>query len=263
MPRVAVNGTELHYESDGDGPVVVFAHGGASMHLHWWQQVAALRDRYRCVTYDARGFGLSGRDPSALGTSAHAADLLGLLDALAIDRATLVGQSMGGWAVSGVAQAHPERVAGLVMADTPFGFQTEALSRWAEDMIVKLGAGFDVVAACVAPSFATRRPDLAYLTMSMARLNPARTGPRGLDAYEEMRTRPPGDYRDVRVPTIFIVGDQDALTFPSLIEATAAAIPGARVATIAGAGHSPYFEQAEAFNAVLEAFLGELHAMPG
>jgi pimeloyl-ACP methyl ester carboxylesterase len=255
MPAVRVDDIDLYYECDGTGPTIVFAHGGASTHLHWWQQVAAFRTTHRCITYDARGFGLSGRVPSDRGTRVHHLDLLGLLDALDVERAVLVGQSMGGYAVSGMALHHPERVAGLVMADTPFGFQTAALGEWAEQMIEKLNAGFDVIPACVSTTFAARRPDLALLTDYMARLNPTRTGPRGLDAYDEMRTRPPGDYADFAVPTLFIVGTEDALTFPWLIEATAQAIPGAHVQTIAGAGHSPYFEQAEAFNAVLAQWL--------
>ena len=259
MPKVDVNDTELYYEIDGDGQtVVVLAHGGTSTHQHWWQQVAAFRDRYRCITYDARGFGLSGRQPNLHGTRGHAEDLIGLLDALAVERAVLVGHSMGGFAVSGVAQHEPERVAGLVMVDTPFGFRTEALGRWAGQMIDKLQDGFDVVAACESPTFAARRPDLAFLTMSISRLNPPRTGPRGVDAYEEMRSQPAGDYREFAVPTLFVVGDEDALTVPWLIEATASAIPGARVETIAGSGHSPHFEQADAFNAVLAKWLAAL-----
>jgi pimeloyl-ACP methyl ester carboxylesterase len=70
-----------------------------------------------------------------------------------------------------------------------------------------------------------------------------------------MRNHPPVDYGDYAVPTLFIVGEEDELTFPWLIEATAAAIPHAELQVIAGAGHSPYFEQAEAFNAILTAWL--------
>jgi pimeloyl-ACP methyl ester carboxylesterase len=70
-----------------------------------------------------------------------------------------------------------------------------------------------------------------------------------------MCNHPPVDYRDFAVPTLFIVGDEDALTFPWLIEATAAVIPQAELQVIGGAGHSPYFEQAEAFNAVLTSWL--------
>lgn len=260
MPSARVNGVELHYEVDGpptsDRPPLVFAHGGASTHLHWWQQVAAFRSTHRCVTYDQRGFGLS-HGGFATEPSQHHTDLLGLLDTLGIERAVVVGQSLGGWAVSGLALNHPERVAALVMADTPFNIATKELSVWAAQMIEKLHAGFDVVAACVAPTFETRRPDLAYLFHSLSRLSPPRTGPRGLDAYAQFRDQPPGDYRDFAIPTLCIVGDQDALTFPSLMQATADAL-GARLAVIPNAGHSPYFEQADAFNAVLYDWLRAL-----
>ena len=257
MPLAPVNGADLHYEVDGDGPTIVFAHGGEGTHLHWWQQVVAFHHDHRCITYDARGFGLSSRTPSDRGTDVHWLDLLGLLDALDVGRAVLVGQSMGGWAVSGMAQNRPDRVDGLVMADTPFNFATPALSQWAVEMIEKITQGFDVVAACLSPRFAEREPGLAHLFHALSRLNPPRTGPRGLDAYAQMRDQAPGDYTGFAVPTLFIVGDVDALTFPWLIEATAAAVGGARVATVADAGHSAYFERAEAFNECLRGWMAD------
>jgi 3-oxoadipate enol-lactonase len=269
MPAVHVNGVDLHYEIDGPAaanraaanrageaaPTIVFAHGGEGTHLHWWQQVGALRATHRCVTYDARGFGLSGTVPSADGFDAHRTDLLGLLDALDIRRAVLVGQSMGGWAVSGVALARPERVAGLVMADTPFNLATPELSQWSVEMLDKLHRGFDVIAACVAPSVPQRCPEMHYLFQALGRLNPPRTGPRGLDAYELFRDQPPGDYSSFGVPSLFIVGEDDQLTFPWLIRATAGAIPRSRFELVPGAGHSVYWEQPEVFNTLLRDFV--------
>lgn len=251
----------LYVESDGAGtPPIVFVHGGTGSHQHWMLQVAALRGSYRCVTYDARGFGRSTGAPHVRGIDGHAEDLLAVVDGLGIERAVLVGHSMGGYAVSGVARDHPERVVGLVMVDTPFGLPTSALAAWARDMIVRLEAGFDVVAACTAPDFARRRPDLAFLLESIVRGNPRRDGPRGLDAYHQMVATPPADLTGWRVPTLFVVGEHDALTVPDLIKATAAAVPGARVITITDAGHSPNVEQADAFNRALVGFVEGLAA---
>ena len=259
MATARVDGTELYYEVDGDdGPCLVFAHGGEGTHLHWWQQVAALRHRYRCVTYDARGFGLSGREPSSRGTDAHHRDLVGLLDHLGIGRAFLVGQSMGGWAVSGVAQHHPDRVAGLVMADTPFGFATEALSGWAAEMLEKIPAGFDVLDHLFAPRFAEEQPAMHFLYQALNRLNPPRTGPRGLDAYVQMRDQPPGDYRHFRLPVLFVLGEEDGLTLPPMMRATAAAVGGATLVEVPGAGHSVYCERPAAFNQAITAFIDRI-----
>ena len=64
MPYAPINGTQLFYESHGDGPAIVFAHGRGGNHLSWWQQVAEFQHDYRCITFDHRGWGLPpGPDP--------------------------------------------------------------------------------------------------------------------------------------------------------------------------------------------------------
>jgi pimeloyl-ACP methyl ester carboxylesterase len=252
-----LNGADLYYEVTGTGPWLVFAHGGEGTRLHWWAQVAALRERFRCVTYDARGFGQSSVGDVPASDNLHRDDLLALLDHLEIERAHLVGQSMGGLAVSGVAFSIPGRVDRLVMSDTPFNFATSALAEWSVSMIEKITNGFDVLEHLFAPGFDRRCPDLAYLYRALSRLNPVRDGPRGLEAYEAWRDQPVVDYRDFPVPTLFIVGTEDELTLPWLMRATAAAVGGSTLIEIDGAGHSPYAEQTAIYNDVLERFLSQ------
>ena len=249
-----VEGSELYYEVAGQGPPLVLVHGGEGTRIHWWQQVPVLAERFTCVTYDSRGFGASRPGTIPATASFQRDDLTALMDHLGFDRATLVGHSMGGAAVSGVAQTWPERVERLVMSDTAFVFATPALSEWAAGMIEKITAGFDVLDHAFAPGFAERQPALAHLYRALGRLNPPRTGPRGLDAYERWRDQPPVDYRSFAVPTLFIVGTEDELTEPWLIRATAAAVGGAQLVEIPGAGHSAYAEQAAAFNEAVLSF---------
>src|SRR5271156_2946347 len=118
MPFAPVNGVELYYESYGDGPPLVFAHGAGGNHLSWWQQLPVFASRFRCVTFDHRGFGFSRDVPDSPGPRAFGDDLRGLLDHLGIDRANLVSQSMGGWTNAAFAVAHPERVRTLALCDT-------------------------------------------------------------------------------------------------------------------------------------------------
>jgi 3-oxoadipate enol-lactonase len=252
-----VTTTGLFYAIDGDGPPVIFAHGGDGPHLTWWKQVAALKHRYRCIAYDAPGFGLT---PAAAGSrKTPGDDLLALMDELKIERAVLVGHSMGGLAVSGVAQRHPERVGGLVMSDTPFGFQTGALSRWAAQMLEKIPAGFNVLEHLFAPGFAEREPEMHHLYQAICGnklpvpLPP--TPPDFAAAYIAMRDAPSVDYSGFPVPTLFIVGSEDELTLPWLIDATAQAVGRARLEVIEGAGHSPFYERTEAYNRVLAEFI--------
>lgn len=251
----------LFYETDGTGEDwLVFAHGGDGNRLCWWPQVAAFKGRFRCLTYDAPGFGLS---PVGAGMrQAPADDLLALMDELEIGRAVLIGHSMGGLAVSGVAQQWPERVRALVMSDTPFGFQTEALSRWASHMLVKIADGFQVLEHLFAPGFAEREPERHHLYQAICRTRlpaPAPGDPPDYTAaYVAMRDTPAVDYSAFPVPTLFVAGDQDELTLPWLLEATARAVGGARLEVIEGAGHSPFYERSKAYNRVLGRFLAEI-----
>ena len=254
--RAPVAGTSLAYEviGPGDGDWIVFAHGGEGTRLHWWQQVAHFAVDRRCLIYDARGHGASPGGPAPTSDNPMRDDLLALLDHIGIVRATMIGHSMGGLAVSGLARSHPSRVERLIMSDSPFGFATAELAAWAADMIVRIDGGFAVLDHLYAPGFADREPALSYLYQALNRLNPPRLGPTGMAAYETWRDQPAGDYRAFAVPALFIVGAMDALTPPPLITATARAIGGARLVEIAGAGHSTYAERADAYNDAIGEF---------
>jgi pimeloyl-ACP methyl ester carboxylesterase len=237
---------------------MVLAHGGEGTRIHWWQQVAALAPRYRCVTYDMRGFGSSPTGEAYRTDNPLRDDLLGLLGHLGIERAVLVGHSMGGLAVSGVAQAHPDRARALVMSDSPFNFATAALAEWAGQMAAKIPAGFNVFDHLYGPDFEARRPDLFYLYNALNRLSITDEPPRGVEVYEAWQRQPTEDYRSFAVPTLFIVGTEDELTVPWLMRSTAEAVGGAELVEIEHAGHSAYAEQADAFIAAVMRFCSAL-----
>ena len=118
MPFLERDGARLYYETHGAGPALVFVHGLGGGHLSWWQQVPHFRDRYTCVVFDHRGFGLSTESPEKPGPDAYVDDLAALVDHLGLPDVRLVAQSMGGWTCLGYALRHPERVKALVMAAT-------------------------------------------------------------------------------------------------------------------------------------------------
>ena len=98
MPLVTNGDAEIYYEVHGEGPVLVFAHGMGGNHLSWWQQVPDFELRgYRAVTFDHRGFGRSRCPPEHFHPRHFPDDLFAILDALEVERAALVCQSMGGW----------------------------------------------------------------------------------------------------------------------------------------------------------------------
>ena len=127
MSNVERDGEEIYYECHGspDAPVVVLGHGAGGNHGIWFQQVPAFSRDYRVVTWDQRGFGLSTNRHQLANPRVAARDLLAILDHLEVERAHVVGQSMGGWAALGLALAHGPRVRSLVLADTLGGIPIE------------------------------------------------------------------------------------------------------------------------------------------
>ena len=124
MATAEINGIQLYYEEYGSGFPIVFAHGAGGNHMSWWQQVPVLSRHYRCVTFDHRGWGLS-LDVDDRGPAAFIKDLTRFIDYLGFDKTFLVAQSMGGLSCLGFAIRHPERVRGLVMANTFAGMRRD------------------------------------------------------------------------------------------------------------------------------------------
>jgi 3-oxoadipate enol-lactonase len=270
MPSAAVNGTNLYYEEHGGGPAVVFAHGAGGNHLSWWQQVPAFSRKYRCVTFDHRGWGLSldGRDA---GPAAFVEDLRGLMDHLGIRRAALVAQSMGGLTCLGFTIAHPKRVKALVMGNTFAGMRREVWLAADEELRSRARSVWDRrrrdgVKRALASGFARRERQKAFLYKQIRLLN--EEGPNRLQTEERvMRLRALERDPDVaagrealaaiQVPVLFIGGEHDEVMPPSLMEIACGLIAGARMVVVPGAGHSVYFEEPETFNRIALEFLAD------
>ena len=119
MPYAGVNGQRLWFQdTGGDGPVVVLGHGFLMDATMFDPQVEALRDTYRVVTWDQRGFGQTEFDSKPFTYWDSAADCLGLLDHLDVDRAVLGGMSQGGFLSLRAALVAPERVRALILLDS-------------------------------------------------------------------------------------------------------------------------------------------------
>src|SRR5215212_10068705 len=257
MPLVDVHGASLYYEQHGDGPPLVFAHGIGGNHLSWWQQVPHFRERYRCITFDHPGFLHSG---VATGEHSFVDSLTGLLDALGHDSVTLVAQSMGGSTCFGFALRSPQRVQALVMADTVFPLDLPEFGRLRAGVPEQREA---LSARGIHPAtgerMATEQPAMHFLYEQISALNGGRWSP---------ANPPPGarlvprvgrdDLRAYTVPTLFIIGEEDVVMPPAVVECGAAAVPGARVVRVPKAGHSVYFERPVEFNRTVDEFLASV-----
>ena len=119
MPRTETNGIRTYYERRGSGPPIVFVHGMFMNSTQWEPQVTALADRFTTITYDVRGHGRTGGSAlEAYDFDLYADDLEALLEALEVERPILCGLSMGGCIAQVYAARHPDRISGLVLADT-------------------------------------------------------------------------------------------------------------------------------------------------
>ena len=248
MPTTKINGIDLYYEdTGGESPAVVFLHGAGGNHLSWWQQVPVFRQRYRCISIDHRGFGQS-IDTTGEGAKRFIDDLEALLDQLGVQQTSLVAQSMGGRAALGFAVRSPERVRALVMADT-WGFFDWPEQRERQE---KLGApaSTPLTQRALAPSYYTREPAMTFLYLQVQALNPPRdaAAASAMDFTKEQ-------VQALKVPTLCLVGSDDVICPPPVIQSFRELIEGSEYVEVPGAGHSVYFEAAEAFNEAVGDFL--------
>ncbi|MEP6343072.1 MAG: alpha/beta hydrolase [Maricaulaceae bacterium] len=118
-----VSGANVHYRDQGpkDAPAIIMIHGMSS-HLQTWEPlIAQMGDTYRILSLDLPGFGLTGPNPTGdYGPTVYTQAVLTVMDEAKIDKAIIVGNSMGGWTAWRMGLSHPERVKGLVLLD-PWG----------------------------------------------------------------------------------------------------------------------------------------------
>lgn len=258
MPFAPINGIRLYYESTGEGPPVVFAHGAGGNHSSWWQQVPVfVQAGYRCVTFDHRAFGLSTEPAGGPGRRAFADDLRELMDYLEVDRFHLVVQSMGGRTAAGLLARHPDRLRSVVLAGTTAGAVDEASRSIQAEVRAKSPPAGEFAIRALSPGFARRRPDMAFLYRQILRFNP----PRPADFLQP----PPPDYRgsmhgafiDSGVPILYLAGAEDSIVAEAAMRRAHELVTGSRYVVHPEAGHSVYFEDASFFNRTVLEFIRE------
>ncbi|HSQ30464.1 MAG TPA: alpha/beta fold hydrolase [Gemmatimonadaceae bacterium] len=257
-----VGDAEIGYDDVGTGLPVVFLHAFPLNRTMWEPQIGALVAESRCIAIDVRGFGDSAAVPPFT-IDRYADDAAAVLDALRIERAVVVGQSMGGYVAFALWRRHRARVRGLVLADTRAGADTiEAVGRRRELIELAEAQGSTAVAnrqiaGLVGKTTRDKRPDIydaVHRTIAEASVE----GIAG--ALEAMIARPDSSETcaSIDVPTLVIVGDEDVLTPVTEAQALAALIPGSRLEILTQAGHLSNVERPAAFNTVVSEFLASL-----
>jgi 3-oxoadipate enol-lactonase len=239
---------------------VVFTHAFPLTRAMWRPQLDALATGYHAVAYDVRGFGRSPAGDGQYTLELMVDDLLALLDERKIDRAVLIGLSMGGYITLRAAERAPDRIRALVLAGT----RSEADSNEAK---IKRAAAIKTVKEKGVAEFAEGflktafAPSTSPATLEEARrliLSNSPTGICGALLALASRTDTTAFLPRIKVPTLVLVGEHDTLTPPADARALAGKIPGAELHVLPGAAHISNMENPTEFNRHLLDFLRRL-----
>ncbi len=259
MQFASINDIVVHYDFQrvtGEKPVLVFINSLGTDFRIWNEVRMRLNNDASTLVYDKRGHGLSDIGNTPYTIELLASDLIDLLDRLSIKRAIICGLSVGGLIAQGVYAARPDLVTGLILSNTAHKIGTAEM--WNARIAAIQQDGLVSILDATMPRWFTpvyRRPD-----------NPA------YRAYCNMFVRQPLDgyaatcaalreadltevAKNVSVPTLCLVGDQDGSTPPTLVRELANLIPEADFAEIAASGHIPCIEQPDAYVSLLRNFI--------
>ena len=263
MPVAAVNGQQITYRDEGEGPAILWSHGFLMDHTMFDAQVAEFSADHRCVTWDERGFG--GTPATAPFTYwDSAADAVALLDHLGIDQAVFVGMSQGGFLSLRAALAHPDRVRALVLIDSESGVDPPEVNEgrgamvehWLSDQplgdvglfVADLILGDPTLNEIWIAKWEARRadPDMAGSIQ-----HPADT----LFNREDITDR----LGEIGVPVLSVHGDADQSIDIERARELQAAVPDGRgLVAVPGAAHAPNMTHPEIVNPAIREFLAGL-----
>ena len=260
MALVEIDNFQMAYTDTGSGRPVVLIHGYPFNRSLWNEQVAALSDSCRVIAPDLRGFGESETSDGPATMNRMAQDVAELLDHLGIARATIAGLSMGGYVALAFYKQLSSRVRALILADTRAQADTEEAKQTRAQQAEKaLSEGMAGIADAMLPKLLTpetvsKRPEIVKRVRDMM----LKTKPEG--AAAALRGMAERDDQTsllakISVPTLILVGAEDAITPVADSEKMNQAITGSRLVVLENAGHVSNLERTEQFNEALLDFI--------
>lgn len=269
MKTAALSQTNMAYVDEGQGVPLLLVHGFPLDHTMWDAQIAALSRGTRVIAPDLRGFGRTPLAPGdaerGISMEAYADDLAELLDQLSIrEPIVLVGFSMGGYVAWQFVRKYGGRLRALVQCDTRAKTDTEearmgrikmaeCVAEWGSGRVAEM-----MGPKLFAPETFMRKPEVvAAVRAVVERTRPAGTAAaqRGMAARPDMT----GLLPTIKVPTLVLVGEFDAISPPAEMKEIAHAIPGAEFVVISHAGHMTTMEEPAMVNNALTNFLDRVH----
>ena len=259
MKIAEVNGITLRYETEGTGKTPIVFINSLGTNLAIWDDVVPMLRGVQLVRYDKRGHGLSDAPPAPYAMRDHSNDLLGLLDHLEIERAVLVGISVGGMIALDFESQHPDRVEAMVLMDTAGKIGDD--QGWNGRIDTLNEHGMDHLAGPILDRWFAPNgdPQLRALGKNMLTRTPLAGYTGTCAAIRDADLRP--NLPNSLAPTLVLCGAEDSATPPDLVMELAHELPNAIFQKIEGAGYLPCWEKpaetANAIRAFLKALQGE------
>ena len=262
MSEVFANGIKIYYEIHGTGDPLLLIEGLGYASWSWFRQIERFADSYRVVSFDNRGVGNSDKPDIPYSIEFMADDVARLLESLSIEKAHILGVSMGGYIAQTLAIKYPHKVKSLVLGCTSFGGpQSVPLTEEALQSMLKVEGlnaeevirqGFKVA---ISPEFVRAYPEVIDQLVAWRLVNPT---PRY--AWERQFAAATAfdvgsQLNKIKAPTLVITGSEDIVVPPQNSLMLAERIFGAQLVIIPGGGHLFFIENAEEFNETVIEFL--------
>jgi len=261
--RIKANHIQINYELSGKkgAPVVVLSHSLACSLVMWNPQMDDLSPHFQVLRYDMRGHGHSDVTPGPYTIELLAEDVIGLLDALGIDRVHFVGLSVGGMIGQSLALNHAKRLRSLALCDTAPAVPQEAQPIWQERIERTREKGMEsqvneTMERWFTPAFLKQNPPMVGLIRKQILATPVAGYLGCAEAIRKLNYL--NRLSEMKLPTLIMVGEDDPGTPVSASQAIHERIPDSKLVILPSARHLSNVEQAEAFNAALLAFLKNL-----
>ncbi len=259
MLNAKINGQTIHYtDTGGDLPVLLFSHGLLMDKSMFDLQVAAFKNRYRCIAWDERGHGETGDATAPFSYYDSANDAVALLKHLGVDQAVFIGMSQGGFLSLRAALKHPHAVRAVILLGSQAGVEdpanvptyTAMIESWASNgLSEEIAATLEHIIG--GPSFAGAPWRAKWAKFSAANLHQ-------IFATLVSRDNITDQLPKISKPTLVVHGDSDAAIPLSHAEEVARSVPNAKLAVIPGGGHAANMTHADAVNRAIDIFLATL-----
>jgi pimeloyl-ACP methyl ester carboxylesterase len=266
MPFVEANGINIYYEVEGQGEPLVLITGLSYALWYWHRIVPLLAKQFRVITFDNRGVGQSDAPPGPYTAAMMAADTADLLDALGIERAHVLGHSMGGYVAQALALDYPQRIDRLVLASTNFG-GPEQIPPSAEAMAILTDVSSDPaerfrrgLKISTAPDFAGKNQPFIEEWLAYREENPIEPVAYQAQLAVGLALLAPegafdGRLHQITAPTLLLAAEHDGVVPPDNAALMAAQIPDSTVVILPGAGHHFALEIPEVTAETITGFL--------